>query len=44
MPNAVVTGRKIGVKINIAGVMSMNMPTINKVKLIISKITTHIEQ
>ena len=39
IPNVVTTGRKMGVKIKIAGVISINVPTISKVKLIIRKIT-----
>ena len=38
MPNEVTTGKKIGVKINTAGVMSIKMPTISSIKLIISRI------
>ena len=38
IPNVVTTGKKIGVKIKTAGVISINIPTINKIKLIISKI------
>ncbi len=34
MPKLTATGRKIGVKISTAGVMSMKMPTINKTRLI----------
>src|SRR5690554_2026610 len=33
IPIEVTTGRKIGVKINTAGVMSINKPTNNKIKL-----------
>ena len=39
MPIAVTIGNKIGVKIRIAGVVSMTIPTINKNILITSKIT-----
>ena len=37
IPRARHTGRKIGVKIKTAGVISMNVPTINKITLIKSK-------
>lgn len=40
MPNCCVAiGRKIGVKINTAGVMSINTPTTNRIALMSSKIT-----
>ena len=39
IPKAVHTGKKIGVKINVAGVISMNVPTTNKIMLIINKMT-----
>ena len=35
----VTTGRNIGVKINTAGVMSMNIPTNNRMRLMINKMT-----
>src|SRR5699024_1975871 len=38
-PSSVTMGKKIGVKMSTAGVMSINMPTINKIKLMISRIT-----
>jgi hypothetical protein len=38
-PNFIATGRKIGVKINTAGVISIKVPTTNKIKLMISRIT-----
>lgn len=39
IPSAVTTGRKIGVNINTAGDMSMNVPITNRVRLMIRKIT-----
>lgn len=39
MPSAVHTGRKIGVKIRHAGVISMKVPTTNKIMLIINRMT-----
>ena len=39
MPSAVHTGRKIGVKIRQAGVISMKVPTISRITLINRKIT-----
>ena len=38
-PTLVTTGKKMGVKINTAGVISMNVPINNKIRLITSKIT-----
>src|SRR5690625_3904064 len=38
-PSSVTTGRKIGVKIRTAGVISMNMPTTNRIRLIVRRIT-----
>ena len=38
-PNLIATGKKIGVKINTAGVMSINVPMINKKRLIIKSTT-----
>ena len=41
MPNCCVAiGKKIGVKINTAGVISIKIPTANRITLINSKITT----
>src|SRR5690625_2090159 len=37
IPNSVTRGKNIGVKINSAGVISMNVPITNKVRLIIRK-------
>ena len=39
IPSSVTMGRKIGVKINTAGVASINTPTANKIRLIIKRIT-----
>src|SRR5690606_26621127 len=39
IPKDTATGRKIGVKINTAGVISMNKPTNSKIKLIIIRTT-----
>ena len=39
IPKAVTTGRKIGVKINTAGVASIKTPTAKRIKLIIKRIT-----
>ena len=39
MPNCTATGRKIGVKIKTAGVISMNMPTIRRKMLINKRMT-----
>ena len=39
IPRAVHTGRKIGVKIRQAGVMSIKVPTISRMILIINRIT-----
>ena len=39
IPNSVTTGRKIGVKIRTAGVISMKVPTMSSVILIMRKIT-----
>lgn len=39
MPMLVTIGRKMGVKINTAGVMSIKVPTSSKIKFIISKMT-----
>ena len=39
IPRAVHTGRKIGVKIRQAGVMSIKVPTISRITLIINRIT-----
>ena len=38
-PNLIATGRKIGVNINTAGVMSIKVPTTNRIELMISRIT-----
>src|SRR5690625_108383 len=38
-PSYVTTGRKIGVKIRTAGVMSMNIPTSNRIRLVVRRIT-----
>ena len=40
MPICTAIGRKIGVKINRAGVKSMNIPTISNITFMISKIMT----
>jgi hypothetical protein len=40
IPSPITTGRKIGVKINTAGVMSMNVPTASSKTLINSRITS----
>ena len=39
IPNAVHTGRKIGVKIRQAGVISIKVPTISRIILIMNRIT-----
>ena len=39
IPNSITTGRKIGVKISTAGVISINVPTSNNTILITKKIT-----
>ena len=39
MPNSATTGRKMGVKIKTAGVISIKIPINNNVKLISNKIT-----
>ena len=39
IPSEVTTGSNIGVKISIAGVISMNVPTTNRMILIIKQIT-----
>ena len=39
IPNSVTTGKKIGVKIRTAGVISINVPMINNTKFINKKIT-----
>ena len=39
IPNSVTIGKKIGVKISNAGVISIKVPTINRIKLIINRIT-----
>ncbi len=39
-PSSVTTGKKIGVKMSTAGVMSMKVPTTSRIRLISSKMTT----
>lgn len=43
IPKFLAVGKNIGVNINIAGVKSINVPTINNIKFIISNITTGLE-
>src|SRR5690554_7404703 len=44
-PSCVVTmGRKMGVKINTAGVISIKMPTNNSMRLIISRMTKGLDE
>ncbi|MNC73378.1 hypothetical protein D3C75_1245630 [compost metagenome] len=39
MPSSVTMGRKIGVKISTAGVMSMKTPTMSRITLMMSRMT-----
>ena len=40
MPRSTATGRKMGVKMSTAGVMSMNVPTTSSTRLIMSRMAT----
>ena len=40
MPRFLTTGRKMGVKIRTAGVMSINVPTVSNIRFMISRIAT----
>jgi hypothetical protein len=40
IPNSMTTGRKMGVKIKIAGVMSIKVPTMSKIKLMMINMAT----
>ena len=44
MPASITTGRKIGVNMRMAGVMSMKTPTNSRIRLIINRITTGLSE